>query len=177
MADWRETYMLQASPQKLGKIDKCILNIKAVLKPEYSLLDVGCGQGFFYPKLEHENYLGIDLNESEIEQAKRNHPAGRFEVGDLFDLKGEWDVVVCSRVLIHVAPLDVAMEKLLAAAKKYLCLVVHVGNKDEVTEYVNRPTGRFYFRVIDRSTLNKYGKCSIHEDGHHYSAVIYSKDD
>lgn len=173
MSDWRNTAMTQNNPSKLSKIEKCLALVKSLLKPEDSFLDVGCGRGFVYNYLGHKNYLGVDLSADEVQEAKERFPEGRFEVGDLFSLKGFWDVVLCSRVLLHVAPLDEAIKVLLAAANKKLILITAVSTEDLVEE-ITRDFGRFYFRTISRTTLESYGKCEILGCGR-YELVVYDR--
>jgi 2-polyprenyl-3-methyl-5-hydroxy-6-metoxy-1,4-benzoquinol methylase len=173
MSDWRDTNMKQNYPKKLGKISKYLDVVKGLLRPEDSLLDVGCGRGFVYEYLGHENYQGIDLSADEVEAATNRFPGVRFEVGDLFSLTGTWDVVLCSRVLMHVAPLDEAIKSLMTAARKRLMLIVSVSTEDTVEE-CKRDFGRSYFRKISRHTLNSYGLFTIHERGG-YALVVYDR--
>lgn len=62
------------------------------LKPNYSVLDVGCGPGSItrdFAKIVHEGrVVGIDVSSGVVEQARRNHQAPNlsFEVGDTTDL-------------------------------------------------------------------------------------------
>ena len=164
--------MLQNNPDRIQKIHKCLDQVKHILKPEYSLLDVGCGRGFVYEYLKHKNYQGMDLSSGEIEEARNKFPGGRFDVGDLFGIEGKWDVVLCSRVLIHVAPLDLAMKKLMDASTKYLMLIVRVG-PDGVTEY-ERAGQKFFFRTMSKQTLGEFGEFSSYHYTS-YSLIVYAR--
>lgn len=74
-----------------------------------SLLDVGCGLGDLASFLSERgidvDYTGVDVVPEMVAQARQNHPAGRFVIGDPFDtgddpLPGEtFDVVFCSGTL------------------------------------------------------------------------------
>ena len=164
--------MLQNNPDRIQKIQKCLDQAKQILKPEHSLLDVGCGRGFVYEYLKHKNYQGIDLSADEVEAARNRFPEGRFDVGDLFSIEGKWDVVLCSRVLIHVAPLDLAMKTLMNAATKYLMLIVRVG-PDGVTEY-ERAGRKFFFRTMSKQTLGVYGEFASYNYTS-YSLIVYGR--
>ena len=175
MSDWRGTYMCQDHPGKLQKIKACLNVVKEILRPEYSLLDVGCGRGHVYHELGHKNYTGIDLSDAEVAAAREAFPDGNFKVGDLYDIDGKWDVVLCSRVLLHVAPLKGAMEKLLNASGKFLILVAHVGPHDVVEEII-KDDRRFYFRTISEDTLKSFGDCEFHNsDRTRYTTIVYKR--
>ena len=57
----------------------------------FTLLDVGCGPGFAVPFLEERygsvegSYLGIDVSEALVAEARRLWPAQRFEVRDILE--------------------------------------------------------------------------------------------
>ena len=87
-----------------------ILAFAGALHSHFRILDVGCGNGFtcgaFLARGCHT--VGIDLSESGIEQARRAHPAGRFEVmpadDNLLRNLGErpFDLVVSTEVVEHL---------------------------------------------------------------------------
>lgn len=62
------------------------------LKPNFSVLDVGCGPGSItrdFAEIVHDGQVvGIDVSSGVIEQARVNHQAANlsFEVGDATDL-------------------------------------------------------------------------------------------
>jgi SAM-dependent methyltransferase len=66
---------------------------KTRLKPGMSLLDAGCGQGFFTTLFAEEgiNALGVDLSSVGIEVAKKSSelPQAQFQVGDILQLPFE----------------------------------------------------------------------------------------
>ena len=170
MSDWRTKYSGQPEHTNFNKIAKNIGHLKDVLKPGDSLLDVGCNQGFTYGLIGHDPYCGIDISQEYVEQARRRHPAVSFSVCDLFDLEGSWDVVFCSRVLIHVAHFELAMKKLLSVAKRAVVIVVPIGGDECIVEdYQGRQS---YYRTFSRGTLERAGPHEI-KPGDLYSTVIY----
>jgi 2-polyprenyl-3-methyl-5-hydroxy-6-metoxy-1,4-benzoquinol methylase len=159
--------MLQSAPHAIKKIEKNIGDIKALLKDGDTIMDAGCGQGVLYTHLgKPEGYSGIDINAGEIREARIAWPDGPYKVMDLYDLKGSWDVVICSRVLIHLPDFEGAMKVLLGCAKRH-CVIVVPTDGDKVSD-----EGTRYFRSFSVETLSSVGKCEIK---HHspYSTVIY----
>ena len=79
-----------------------------------TLLDVGCGDGFWTGLFADQGLVatGIDLSPGGIEQAQRDHPSAAFVVGDAEDLPfadESFDVVFC-RAITHLARLDLTVE-------------------------------------------------------------------
>jgi SAM-dependent methyltransferase len=73
------------------------------LEPD-SVLDLGCGDGFFIGGLPDTiaNRVGIDLSERAIAFAKAFHPECRFFATDGAELTEQFDVVAAIEVLEHV---------------------------------------------------------------------------
>lgn len=59
--------------------------VSALAPPGASVLDAGCGTGRVGGYLARQGYrvVGVDLDEHLIAQARRDHPAGDWHVGDL----------------------------------------------------------------------------------------------
>lgn len=75
--------------------------------PTGSVLDVACGAGHLSPCLKNgSSYNGVDSSPHMIKLAKQFFPAGRFSVGDAFDLSnyGRFDTVVANSLFIHIEP-------------------------------------------------------------------------
>lgn len=81
-----------------------------LLRPGARVLDVGCGNGFTAGEFLKRGceVVGVDLSETGIELARRNYPAGRFEVmpaGEHLLEKLEcpaFDIVVSTEVIEHL---------------------------------------------------------------------------
>jgi 2-polyprenyl-3-methyl-5-hydroxy-6-metoxy-1,4-benzoquinol methylase len=167
MPGWKSMNMFQRNPHFLKKIEHNIMHLQELLKPEDELLDVGCCQGHLYHYLKHPKYTGIDLFPENIAEARNLHPAGKFEVMDLFDLKGSWDVVFCSRVLIHVPNFHKAVAILRAAARKH-CIITLPISSDTCELEKDGP----YFRTFSKQTVMGSGALEI-KTSRPYSTVIY----
>lgn len=99
--------------------------------PGDTLLDVGCGSGYFFHSLSRRHipveYHGIDSAPSLVEIGRRFMPAfglppERLQVIRIEDLDGEADHVVCMNVLSNVDNYHRPLERLLLVARKTLIL-------------------------------------------------------
>ena len=167
MPGWRTHAMCQSNPHFLKKIYKNIDDLKEFLGPDDELLDVGCGQGHLSHHLKHPKYTGIDLFPENISEARRLHEGVKFEVGDLFDLKGQWDVIFCSRVLIHVPDFEVAIKTLRSCVRKYCLVTLAMG-----VDLCEKGKDGEYFRTFSEATVRATGPIAIRPHAP-YATVIY----
>jgi len=84
-----------------------------------SVLEVGCGDGYFIGHLGHDipTRHGVDLAEQAIQFAKAFHPEVHFAAVDAADLEKTYDAVVAIEVLEHI-PDDVVPSFLQAVAAR-----------------------------------------------------------
>ena len=96
-----------------------------------TLLDVGCGSGYFYHSLKKRqidvNYFGIDAAPTLIEIGRNilpsyGLPSERLQVVRIEDLAGYVDHVVCINVLSNLENFHRPLERLLKLAQKSLVL-------------------------------------------------------
>ena len=83
--------------------------IDAMVPRGARVLDAGCGTGRVGGALAASGHdvIGVDLDPELIEEARRNHPGPRWQVGDLSELElpERFDVIVCAgNVMTFVAP-------------------------------------------------------------------------
>lgn len=99
--------------------------------PGDSVLDAGCGSGYFFHSLGKRGlraeYFGIDATEALIEIGRREMPAfglpaDRLRVLRLEDFRGTVDHAVCINVLSNVDNYPRPLERLLQAARKSVIL-------------------------------------------------------
>lgn len=118
--------------------------IKLLPKP-VKIADIGCYGGYVYDylikvaklKKDEFEYTGIDIQEDAIEAAKIVHkdkPNARFQVGDIYELSNtfkndEFDVAICSRVLIHIPYFKKAVKNLVSISKHFTLCVLEVSEK------------------------------------------------
>lgn len=100
-------------------------------KPGESLLDAGCGTGYFYHSLRKRGlaleYHGVDATAVFIERGREAlAPAGlaadRLVCGRLEDLDGAVDHVLCMNVLSNLDNYHRPLERLLGMARRSLVL-------------------------------------------------------
>lgn len=77
------------------------------LLPSHSrLLEIGCGGGRDAQELIDfgYDYLGTDISEGQLEQARKNNPGARFEQISVYDLNfpEPFDGFWCAAVLLHI---------------------------------------------------------------------------
>jgi len=92
-----------------------------------TLLDVGCGSGYFYHSLKKRGipaeYWGLDASRELIEIGRQilpqyGLPAERLLHMRLEDMRGEADHLVCINVLTYIDNYHRPLERLLLAARK-----------------------------------------------------------
>jgi SAM-dependent methyltransferase len=102
-----------------------------LVAPGDSLLDAGCGAGYFYHSIRRRGlaveYLGIDASPRliAIGQQELPHfglPADRLHAMRIEDFRGSADHVLCMNVLSNVDNYHRPLERLLKAARKSVVL-------------------------------------------------------
>lgn len=88
------------------------------------VLDVGCGNGRLVKLFDNHtvSYTGIDASVGQVAWARKNHPAGRFMVGDTLHLPfpdGQFDAVFMIAVLHHI-PSRALRKRALEEARRVL---------------------------------------------------------
>jgi SAM-dependent methyltransferase len=101
--------------------------LAALLRPGFSVLDVGCGTGAITRGIAEVvgprgRVVGVDVNASMIDKARAAHgdvPGLSFAVADIHALPsaGAFDIVAASRVLQWLADPGAALRAMTAAAK------------------------------------------------------------
>jgi 2-polyprenyl-3-methyl-5-hydroxy-6-metoxy-1,4-benzoquinol methylase len=108
------------------------------LEEENKVLDLGCGNGRFYPLFQEKkvDYLGIDSSHRLIKIAKEKYPEVRFETESIFDLDYDdrFDRIFSIAVLHHI-PSEELRKEFLKMCFKFLkkdgILVLTVWNLKE----------------------------------------------
>lgn len=173
LSDWKDTFMDQKNPEALGKIWGSVTDIRTILIPDDEIADIGCCHGHMWKALgKPKNYTGFDFSQVNIDTARGLWPTVRFEVGNLFEMTGSWDVVICSRVLMHLPDFELAVERLKGMARRKLVIVIPLGQDKVMVEDAGK--GRHtYFRTFKESrVLATGGKITKHG---RYSTVIYDR--
>lgn len=105
--------------------------LKPLVSPGDTLLDVGCGSGWFYHSLKKRDisveYFGIDASPTLVNLGREimpEHglPADRLQVIRLDDLDCRVDHVLCMNVLSNIDNYHRSLERLLKGAAKSVIL-------------------------------------------------------
>lgn len=91
---------------------------------EMRALDIGCGNGRFYPLLHARDatYTGLDNSKGLLDEARRRHPEGIFALGDATALPfpDESFDIAYSFAVIHHIPSSALRKKFAAEAARVL---------------------------------------------------------
>jgi SAM-dependent methyltransferase len=159
--------MRQGNPHRFLKLSPNLADLREILRPEDSLLDAGCCEGHLYDELKHENYTGIDIVPEHISKAKSRNPSVRYEVGDILNLNETWDVVWCSRVLMHLPNYEKSVESLRKIARRKLIVLVPMWGR--FTD-IDKENGGILFRSFAKDELGGTEKVISHPS---FSTVMY----
>jgi ubiquinone/menaquinone biosynthesis C-methylase UbiE len=105
--------------------------LQPLVFPGDTVLDVGCGSGYFYHSLRKRRlpveYFGIDAAPSLIAIGQRylpafDLPADRLQILRIEDMDGEVDHVVCMNVLSNIDNYHRPLERVLRCARKTVLL-------------------------------------------------------
>lgn len=71
-----------------------------------TVCEFGCGPGRIAGLFDAKGYLGVDICEAAVTEARKRNPDYRFDVTDETSPIGPVDVIVCHTVLMHVPDED-----------------------------------------------------------------------
>ena len=104
--NFRPYHPYECDLRPLRRGDKILAYLRSLHLERPSILDMGCGMGWFADKLSQFGpTTGIDLCEEAIALAKSKFPHVTFKAGNLFELalpERRFDVVVSQEVIAHV---------------------------------------------------------------------------
>lgn len=116
-AAWNAS-LYDASHSFVWKLGGALVELLAP-RPGERILDLGCGTGHLTAQIAQSgaDVLGFDSSPEMIDQARRAHPAVRFEIGDArdFSFGADSDAVFSNAVLHWVKEPDSAAARIFAA--------------------------------------------------------------
>ena len=102
-----------------------------VTQPSRSVLEIGCGEGFVAGQLSLRQadgvYVGLDLNEDDLQNLRAKFPAVETHQGSIYDLSflgRDFEVVVCAEVMEHLDDPNAALEQIIARKPRWVILSV-----------------------------------------------------
>jgi len=121
------------------------------LRPQ-SILDVGCGDGYFLGQVDERIPLrvGVDINERALNFAKAFYPSVDYRNSDIVDVDEQFDVVSAIEVLEHIP--EEALPAFLRAMSDRLA---PGGSVLISVPTVNEPLNSKHFRHYDLNLLEK----------------------
>jgi SAM-dependent methyltransferase len=109
--------------------------VTSLIRPEDSVLDVGCGAGAGYEAHRaaglRARYVGVDSSEPSIDVARELYPTGDFRVGNATTLSsqfgaGSFDVVLLRHVLEHLPDFEIAMHQAITVSRRLAVFVFYL---------------------------------------------------
>ncbi|MBU7025609.1 MAG: methyltransferase domain-containing protein [Theionarchaea archaeon] len=119
--------------------------VEEVYEPGMRILDVGCGPGHYYRGLQRINesidYLGVDATSLYIDSAENifRGTSARFIVGDIFDMPddiGEFEIVFCCNVILHLPDFRIPMKNLLKVCRGYCFIRTLISDNTYLHKFV-----------------------------------------
>ena len=102
--------------------------IEDIERENMSIGDIGCAEGIgteiLATHFKNSNVIGIDFSDQAIQVARKTHPKCNFEVGDICNLKKDFDVLFTSNVLEHFYYSGQVFKGMITHAKKYCIILV-----------------------------------------------------
>ena len=126
---WAYAYLRHAPLSLTLREINRLIAIEAVANPKGPVLDVGCGDGFWWTLREHDHreVYGIDISAREIAQAKQRITAELTDVSAATPFPGtKFKEIIGNCSLEHVPDIDAALSNLRKAAAPDARLVMFV---------------------------------------------------
>jgi SAM-dependent methyltransferase len=155
----------------------CVIGVteQVIGRPIRSVLDVGCGEGNWYPVLKARRpavrYIGVDPSDYVVKRfgATRHIRHGNVETLDGLGLRGPFDLIVCSGVLNYLTPpvlqRGIAHIEALLGGVAYLEIYTTDDLVTGDTRSATRRTPSWYRRAMRRAGLVPCGMhCYVHKD-------------
>jgi len=138
--DFRKTYLSERRTEFYREVFKDTFG-RGFFSERDSVIDVGCGPGFFLNSLREQGFngdlSGCDFSEEAIKSAKSSCPDIDFFVQDVYHpIKRSGDVIFCMQTLEHLFHPGLALQNLSKAASR-LIITVPEGRRDSFHGHIN----------------------------------------
>lgn len=144
------------------------VNYFKILKTNLSVIDVGCGGGFYLEILRNLGFNsieGIDVSYPFVEKSKEKGFNVKFK--SIYDLNclNKYDVVICCDILEHLNKLGLALQNILKSLKKNGILYISVPIYDSILErknrLLNKTTKKEQMQKHDITHINEFSVKSL----------------
>lgn len=114
----------------IEKFKRKILSILDNYDLKYTILDVGCGEGFIsnyiYKTGKHRLITGIDIDKGAIDFAKGNNKCINYMVGDVNKTSSnkKYDIVMALEILEHLENPDKTLKNIMSLSKRQVIISV-----------------------------------------------------
>jgi SAM-dependent methyltransferase len=148
-------------------------------KSPLTILEVGCGAGYYPINLKEIftdiDYTGIDISESAVEYCKSKSPFN-FVCTDFLkeSLNKKFDLVFSHALIDHVYDIDLFIEKVLEACKKFAYITVYRGYFPDLEKHVmrrNQLEGTYYNDVSIKQLRKKLLDMGLLEQEFSFSSI------
>jgi 2-polyprenyl-3-methyl-5-hydroxy-6-metoxy-1,4-benzoquinol methylase len=113
------------------------------IKDNYSVLDVGCGWGWFKSYIPNTNYLGIEFSQKSIEKCRENNiDVTSTLIQDMAKSNKKFDTVVSFQVLEHIEDPIGFIESMIKVTNENGLIIISVPNVDS------------YMSIVENNYLN-----------------------
>jgi ubiquinone/menaquinone biosynthesis C-methylase UbiE len=125
---------------KLGIIEDELLNnpeLQEFIKPDYGLLDVGCGTGISTRFFNIKEREGIDPSKELIKIAISKDPLGNYiicKAENMPFLKKEFDIIISLTAIQNFDDIEKGLEKIRHAGKRFILTFLKKTEKKELIE-------------------------------------------
>jgi 2-polyprenyl-3-methyl-5-hydroxy-6-metoxy-1,4-benzoquinol methylase len=114
---------------------------RAALMGGERVLDVGCGNGIYFEKIQQQklelDYIGLDLLESMLQNHPLKHEGGKLTLSDAQDMPFEedsFDLVMANHMLHHIEDMDKAISEIRRILKPGGLLVIATNSMNTMPE-------------------------------------------
>jgi ubiquinone/menaquinone biosynthesis C-methylase UbiE/uncharacterized protein YbaR (Trm112 family) len=142
-------------------------------KNDFTVLDLGCGNGVSTDSIKGRMVVGIELSEKQLIRAKKRFPNRNFVVGDARKIpfkKETFDLIVAINMLHHVNDPENVLKECFRVLKKGGKLLTVDPNLYNPIGF----TGRGLFRLLHlRKFFPSFPQFALGEDEHQFSKLQY----
>jgi ubiquinone/menaquinone biosynthesis C-methylase UbiE len=142
---WQDFWHITEAPIVL----ECLSIFLREQSRQLSLLDVGCGTGWYLSRLKNgfAQAVGVDVSLGMLSIARERAPWAEFVQADLQELPfnaPRFDAILCTRVLSHIPSARLAVAKIARVLRPGGIVIISSVDADHDYEQTKLPVGQAY---------------------------------